>query len=276
MENLRGANALLTGGSGGIGTHIARALAREGMNVIVAGRRQDALDSVVGELQRIGVSATALTADLEQLEEAESLADRAERVYGSLDVVVHNAGIEIASSFTRYTREELTGMLNVNLAAPLLMTHRVLPGMLARGAGHIVFMSSLAGKVGPAYEEPYAATKAGLIGLTQSLRAEYADSPVGFSVICPGFVGGDGMYQRMVEQGFTSNRLMGATTTDRIAADVVRAIRRDVPEVVDTGSPVRPLLALAQVAPRTAERAMRISGAADLFRRLAVSRGRAE
>jgi NAD(P)-dependent dehydrogenase (short-subunit alcohol dehydrogenase family) len=89
----------------------------------------------------------------------------------------------------------------------MLLTHRVLPGMLERGRGHVVFISSLAGKIGPAYNEPYAATKAGLVGLTQSLRAEYLHEPVGF-------LAGDGMYQRMVEEGVKSNRLMGETTRD--------------------------------------------------------------
>ncbi len=133
----------------------------------------------------------------------------------------------------------------------------------------------MAGKLGTDYQEPYSATKAGLVGLTQSLRAEYAHEPIGFSVICPGFVAGDGMYQRMTEQGLRSNRLMGATSTDRIADHVVRAIRQDLPEVVDSGSPVRPVLALSALAPRLGERLMNRSGATELFRRVAASRGRA-
>ena len=167
-------------------------------------------------------------------------------------------------------------MVDLNLVAPLLLTHRVLPGMLERGRGHVVFISSVAGKLGPAYQAPYAASKAGLIGLTQSLRAQYLDAPVGFSVICPGFVGGDGMYQRMVEEGFSSNRLMGATTIDKVAVQVLAAIRRDSPEVIEAGSPLRPVLALGQLAPRLVERGMPRVGATELFRRLAVSRGRAD
>jgi len=276
MENLHGSSALVTGGSGGIGRHIAHALARQGANVILAARREDALRAVAEELRGLGVQSEPLVVDLTDLEQAEQLVERAEAVFGTLDVLVHNAGIEIASSFPRYTRQELVTMININLAAPLLMTHRALPGMLQRGRGHVVFISSLAGKHGTAYQEPYSATKAGLIGLTQSLRAEYTRSPVGFSVICPGFVAGEGMYQRMVEQGLRSNRIMGSTTTERIAARVIDAIRRDVPEVIDSGSPVRPVLAISQVAPRLAERIMGRSGATELFRRVAASRGRAD
>lgn len=276
MENLRGRTALVTGASGGLGTHIARALAREGMNVIVSGRRQDALQAVANELRGLGVKSAALPADLEDLDQAEALIERGEQLFGPLDVVVHNAGIELASSFTRCTRDELISMLNVNLAAPLLMTHRVVPGMLARGDGHIVFISSVAGRLGQAYQEPYAATKAGLVGLTQSLRAEYLGAPVGFSVICPGFVAGDGMYQRMLDDGFAANRLIGSTTTDKIAGAVVRAIRRDLADVVDAGTPLRPLLALSQVAPRLVERLVKLSGATALFRRTAAARDRVD
>src|ERR671933_2968955 len=115
-------------------------------------------------------------------------------------------------------------MVDLNLTAPILLTHRVLPGMLERGRGHVVFISSVAGKIGPPYVEPYAATKKGLIGLTQSLRSEYHNAPVGFSVVCPGFVAGDGMYQRMKEnEGVKSNRLLGETTLDKVGKAVLEA-----------------------------------------------------
>src|SRR5436305_2089438 len=185
MKNLRGGTALLTGASGGIGRRVASALAREGMNVVVSGRREDALDSAVRELQASGVNAAAVPADLGDAKQVESLLDRAEGALGPVDVLVNNAGIESTAAFTRYTAEELTSMVDVNLVAPILLTHQAVPRMLERGTGHVVFMASVAGKFGPAYSEPYAATKAALIGLTQSLRAEYLNSPVGLSVVCP-------------------------------------------------------------------------------------------
>jgi len=275
MKELRGRVALVTGASGGIGTHIARALAREGMDVVVSGRREDALAAVAQELRGMGVRCEGVAADLADLDRVDPLIEGSEAALGPIDVLVNNAGMESVAAFTRYTREDLTMMVNLNLTAPLLLTHRVLPGMLQRGRGHVVFISSVAGKVGPAYNEPYAATKAGLVGLTQSLRAEYDDSPVGFSVVCPGFVAGDGMYQRMVDQGIKSNRIMGETTTDRIAGAVVRSIERDLPEIVDSGTPLRPLLALGAVAPGLLERVVRRSGAKEMFRRVAEDRERA-
>src|SRR5205807_6858235 len=130
------------------------------------------------------------------------------------------------------------------------------------------------GKIGPAYQAPYAATKAALVGLTQSLRAEYLDAPVGFSVVCPGFVAGDGMYQRMLAEGLVSNRLMRSTTLEKVADRVLDAIREDRPEVIESGAPVRPMLAISQIAPRLIERAGPRIGLTDLLRRTAEARGR--
>jgi short-subunit dehydrogenase len=274
VKDLKGRTALVTGASGGLGTHIARGLAREGMNVVVSGRREDALAAVVDELSGLGVKAWAVSADLSDLSRIDPLIDRCEAELGPIDLLVNNAGVETTSAFTSYAREELTSIVDINLTAPLLLTHRLVPGMLSRGYGHVVFISSAAGKLGPAYQEPYAATKAALVGLTQSLRAEYLNSPIGFSVVCPGFIAGDGMYQRMVEQGFKSNRLMGETTTKKVTDRVIDAIRHDRPEVIETGAPIRPMLAINQVAPGLVERLAPRFGITKLFGDLAVSRGR--
>ncbi|KXF52525.1 short-chain dehydrogenase [Rhodococcus sp. SC4] len=276
MKHLHGRTALVTGASGGLGRVVARALAQEGVAVAVSGRREDRLAEVVGELRALGVRAEAVPADLNRLDQLDSLIDRAETAVGPLDLLVNNAGVENVSAFTRLDPGELTGMVDVNLTAPLLLTRRVVPGMLGRGRGHVVFISSLAAKIGPAYCAPYAATKAGLIGLTQSLRAEYAGSPVGFSVVCPGFIAGDGMYQRMTERGIRAGRITGETSTDKVAAAVIRAIRRDRPEIVESGAPIRPLLALSQIAPGLVERAAARFGATAMFRRLSEDRGRVE
>jgi short-subunit dehydrogenase len=274
VEQLRGRTALVTGASGGLGAHLARRLAREGMNVALTARREQELTALAAELQAFGVRCAALPADLSDLEQIDPLLERAEAALGPIDLLLNNAGAEIVSSFTLCTRAELTSIVDLNLTAPMLLTHRVLGGMLARRCGHIVFISSLGGKVGPAYDEPYAATKAGLVGLAQSLRAEYRHEPVGFSVVCPGFIRGDGMYQRMLEEGLRANRLMGETTIERVTDAVVRAIRRDLPEVIESGAPVRPALAFVQLAPRLAERLAPLFGVDALFHRTALMRGR--
>ncbi len=275
MKTLQGRTALVTGASGGLGTHLARRLARERMNVAVSGRREDALEAVAAELGKLGVKSVAVAADLSDLSATDALVDTVEARLGPIDVLVNNAGVESIGAFTSYTREELTSTVEVNLTAPLLLTHRLTPGMLERGRGHVVFIASMAGKVGPAFSEPYAATKAGLVGLTQSLRAEYLEVPVGFSVVCPGFIAGDGMYARMVEEGHHSNRMMGETTTEKVTEAVVRAIREDRAELLESGAPIRPMLALGQLAPGLVERIAPKFGITEMFRKVAVSRGRA-
>ena len=92
--------------------------------------------------------------------------------------------------------------------------------------------------------------------------------------MCPGFIAGDGMYQRMIEEGIKSNRLLGETTTKKVTDRVIEAIRRDQPEVIETGAPIRPILALAQLTPRTVERLAPRFGITKLFSRVAVSRDR--
>jgi short-subunit dehydrogenase len=276
MKILHGGTALVTGASGGLGTHIARRLAREGMNVAVSGRREDALAEVAAELVALGSKAVAVPADLSDLSATDTLIDSVEAALGPVDLLVNNAGVEAVGAFTTYTRGELTSTVDVNLVAPLLLTHRLTPGMLERGRGHVVFIASVAGKVGPAFNAPYAATKAGLIGLTQSLRAEYLHAPVGFSVVCPGFIADDGMYARMANDGHRSNRLMGETTTEKIAEAVVQAAREDRAEIIESGAPIRPMLALAQLAPGLVERVAPRFGVTELFRRVAVARGRGD
>jgi short-subunit dehydrogenase len=272
MRELQGRTALVTGASGGLGGQISRRLAREGVNVVLSGRREQALDALAGELRELGVHAAVVAADVSDLGQIDSLAVRSEAALGPIDLLINNAGVENAGAFTSYTREEIVENININLTAPLLLTHRIVPGMLARGGGHVVFMSSVAGMLGPAYQEPYAASKGALVSLTQSLRVEYMDSPVGFSVICPSFVKGDeGMYQRMLDEGF---RARSHTTATKVVDAVIDAIRRDAPLVIEAGMPLRPVLALNELAPRVVERLTRRFGVTDLFQRMALARGR--
>jgi short-subunit dehydrogenase len=273
VKQLTGRNALVTGASGGIGAEIARRLAGQGMHVAISGRREQALTQLSTELGERGVKCVSVTADLGEREQLRGLLGEVEAQLGPVDVLVNNAGIEAISSFTAASEQALSQMIEVNLTAPMLLTHAAVPGMLARGRGHVVFISSLAGKFGPAYNEPYAASKAGLIALTQSLRAEYAGRPVGFSVVCPGFTTGEGMYQRMADQGHTSNRLVGETSTKKVADAVLKAIRDDVGEIVESGAPIRPMLALQQLAPRVVERIAPRFGVDEMFARVAESRG---
>jgi short-subunit dehydrogenase len=137
-------------------------------------------------------------------------------------------------------------------------------------------MSSLSGKAGPPCSEPYVATKAGLIAFTESLRAEYNGTGVGFSVIVPGFVE-TGIYQRVVEEtGIKAPRLLGTSQPDAVARAMVRAIKKNLPEVIVNPGPTRLLTTLAEISPTLGEWFMRRIGAVDWFKSVARIREQKE
>lgn len=265
MKELRGRNAILTGASRGIGVHIARALAREGVNLALAARSVDRLEKVREETESLGVKAVSIPTDLAESAQIDALAEQAERELGPVDILVNNAAIEFTAPYQEYPREKLCTMVSVNLLAAMLLTHAVLPGMLARGHGHIVNLSSLAGKLGYPYQTPYAATKAGLNMFTHSLRAELVDEPIGVSVICPGFVADDGMYARR-DNGADAPLLMKPTTTDKVVAAVLRAIKRDTAERIVNPLPMRPMAVLRELAPGIAPHLHKAVGMTDFAR----------
>lgn len=274
MDNLRGTNVLVTGAAGGLGHHIASALGAQGAHLVLSGRRAEPLEALCTRLRRSGVEAEFVTADLSDLGEAASLAARAEEAIGPLDVLVSNAGIEIPAAYPTFTDDELAGLMTVNLLAPMVLTRDVLPGMLARGRGHLAFVSSLAGRGGNAYNALYASSKAGLLGLGRSLRAELAGTPVGCSVICPGFIAREGMYPRMQAVGVDAPWALRAVEPEHVAETVLDAIRNDRPDVLVTAWPMRPLLAVQEIAPRLAESIITAAGAGRFFSRLAELSGR--
>jgi len=174
--------------------------------------------------------------------------------------------------FRRLTRElsedDINSVIEVNLEAPMQLTRMVIPKMLERGAGHIVNMSSLAGKAGPAYQEPYAATKAGLIEFTMSLRETYFRSGVSASVICPGFVEA-GIYARLKEKsGCSAPVLLGTSRPETVGKAIVRAIQKDIPQIIINPYPVRPIFALTQISPRLGSWLARSLGANEFFKRV--------
>ncbi|WP_280331738.1 SDR family NAD(P)-dependent oxidoreductase [Nocardia wallacei] len=272
MKDLKERTVLLTGASGGIGKRVARRLAAQGARVALVGRQADVLGALAEELRESGAKAEPILGDLADAAGLDDLVDRAERALGPIDVLINNAGVELAAAFTKYEPAELNWIVQVNLMAPMLLTRRVLPGMVVRGGGHVLFVSTGAAKVAPAFQAPYAATKAGLVSLAQSLRAEYHGTPIGFSVVLPGFVKGDGMYQVWVDQGVRASALLGSTTVDRIAGKIVGAVRRNRSEVLDMGMPVRSMFATTQLSPAFADRmARRMS---PVFRKQASVRDR--
>jgi short-subunit dehydrogenase len=273
---LREKRVLLTGATGGLGVVVARRLADAGAALALSARRTEPLDALAAELRARGARAETLACDLSDPEAAEALVGRADRALGPLDAVVSNAGIETCAAYTRHPRSELVSTINTNLVGPMVLVWRALRGMAERGSGRIVLVSSMAGKGPTPYQAAYAASKAGLVGLSQSLRAELAGTNVTVSVVCPSFVTGadDGMYVRMEREGFEAPRALGRAPAERCADAVLRALRTGLPELLVSTRPVRPLLALGALRPGLSERVVAVSGVTDFFRGVAASRGR--
>lgn len=247
MEELSGTNAIVTGVSRGIGVHIARALARRGVNLALAARSVDALEEVRDEVESLGVDAVAIPTDLARPAQVQRLAEKAQRQLGAPDILINNAGVEITAPYESQPTAGIETAVKVNLLGAMLLTRAVLPEMLEQGRGHIVNISSLAGQIGLPYLTPYAATKAGLNMFTHSLRAELIDKPVGASVICPGFIADAGMYSRKDKPDGNAPTAMTPTTRNKVVDAVIKAIDKDKAQLTVNPLPVRPLTILREV-----------------------------
>jgi short-subunit dehydrogenase len=175
--------ALVTGASAGLGRAIALALARRGVLVVAHGRDESRLAEVA---RRTG--GIAIGADLADPAQVRRLAGEALERAGRVDVLVHNAGVGWAGSLTDMDDGSADHLLAVNLAAPITLTRSLLPPMLARGTGHLLFVTSIAGRLGVAGEAVYAATKAGVDAFAESLRLELRGTGVTVGVLVPGVV----------------------------------------------------------------------------------------
>jgi short-subunit dehydrogenase len=263
---------LLTGASGGLGTYIARALAEYGLNQALVAFPGKDLPPLKEELERNGINAYYLVADLRIKEERQRVVEEVSKTLGQIDILINNAGVEFTAPYHALSEEDINSVIEVNLEAPMHLTRLIIPDMLEHGLGHIVNMSSLAGKAGPAYQEPYAATKSGLIAFTMALRETYFHSGVSASVICPGFVEA-GIYARLKEKsGCSAPALMGTSRPEKVGKGVIRAIQNDVPQVIINPYPVRPLFALSEISPRLGAWVARKMGASEFFKRVYQAR----
>ncbi|HEU0218289.1 MAG TPA: 3-oxoacyl-[acyl-carrier-protein] reductase [Stellaceae bacterium] len=185
MFDLSGQKALITGASGGIGGAIARALHAQGAAVVLAGTREPALRALAGEL---GERAHVLTADLSQPDEAERLIRESEAALGGLDILVNNAGVTRDGLAMRMKDEDWQAVLDINLSAGFRLIRAALRGMLRRRHGRIVSITSLVGVTGNPGQANYAASKAGMIGMTKSIAAEVATRGITVNCVAPGFI----------------------------------------------------------------------------------------
>jgi short-subunit dehydrogenase len=258
---------LVTGASRGIGTLIARQIASQGGHVVLTGRSTADLQAVAAELAAAGADVSFIPADLTQPGAAESLTGKIEAERGGIDLLVNNAGGDPLREFHTMTIEENLRTLQLNLIAPLSLSHAALPGMLRRGRGHIVNISAMAGRVSFPYTEAYAAAKDGLIGFTRVLRADYHPRGVSASVLILGAIRGTGQGQRMLdESGMKASKTMARA--EAVARAVVKAVKKDKPELVIQPGPGRLLRAVLDYFPALGPALNRAAGASTTMQKI--------
>lgn len=185
MFDLTGKKALVTGATGGLGGAIARALHARGADVAISGTRQEALDKLSSEL---GERVHPLIANLGDMEAVEGLVPAAEAAMGGLDILVNNAGITRDGLFMRMKDEDWDTVLAVNLTAAFRLARAAVKGMMRRRSGRIVNIGSVVGTTGNPGQGNYAASKAGLIGMSKALAQEVASRGITVNTVSPGFI----------------------------------------------------------------------------------------
>lgn len=251
MKDLAGKTVLLTGASSGLGPHIARRLQREGAKFVLSARSEAALRKLAHELG----GSRVVVADLAKRGEAERLAEEA----GHIDVLVSNAGIPASGRLLTFEIAEIDRALAVNLRAGMVLARLLAPQMLKRKSGHMVFLSSIAGKIaGPGFGV-YSTTKFGIRAFALALREELWRTGVGVSVVCPTFVKEAGMW---AETGLKANPIAGEVRPEQVADAVFSAIVKNRGEVDVMPVQLRASLTVQAVAPGLFTRVGRMTGAA--------------
>lgn len=185
MFDLTGKTALVTGASGGIGGSIARALHAQGATVGLSGTRREALEALAAEL---GSRTHVLPCNLADAAQVEALVGEAEKAMGQLDILVNNAGLTRDGLAMRMKDEDWQSVLDVNLGAAFKLARAAMRGMMKRRWGRIISITSIVGVTGNPGQANYAASKAGLIGMSKSLAAELASRNITVNCVAPGFI----------------------------------------------------------------------------------------
>lgn len=265
LDKLKNLNAILTGASHGIGPYIARAMAAEGINLVLAARSTGELEGLAGSLRdhiRVMVATTDVNDPGDRLE----LVQRTQSELGKIDILINNAGLEEITPFAGQRPEMIENIVATNVIAPILLARAVLPPMLERGSGRIVNVASIAGRAGMPFGAVYSGSKGALAEWSISLHAELAGSGVSVSTVCPGFVSTSGMHAR---KGKAAPGTLGEVTPEAVAKAVIRALHTGHPEILVSARPMRVLMALRALAPRAALGLARRTGMIDYLKALA-------
>jgi len=212
---LTGNTAVVTGGGRGIGRAIARKFAREGAAVVIAARTEQEIEAVAREIREAGGRAAAVVADVSDEKNCARVIQAAKSQFGGVDILVNNAGeYGPVKPVEEIAPDEWDRVIAVDLRGAFLLTRLVLPEMYARGSGAILNISSLSAKAAFQWGSPYAAAKAGMLGLTRVTAAEAARKGVRVNAICPGPVAETRMSQQL---GRVLAERMGVTPEEELA-----------------------------------------------------------
>ncbi len=188
MQSLQGHVALVTGASQGIGKACAIVLAQAGATVALAARGQEKLDEAVAQITAAGGTAAAFKLDVSIEDEVKAVAKAVIAQFGKVDILVNNAGITRDQLMMRMKRADWDAVMNTNLTSAFLLTQAVIGSMLKQRWGRVINVSSIMGQTGQAGQANYAASKAGLIGLTMAVAREVASRNITVNAIAPGFI----------------------------------------------------------------------------------------
>lgn len=255
--DLNNAWVVITGASRGIGVTIAEEFAKKKANLILIARSAEGLKETCVKVENIGGKAYPVTFDLGEISEIENLVEQINKLAPRIDILVNNAGLEKYCFFTKYQREDIVSVLNVNLVAPMELTRLLLPGMLNRKKGHIINISSVAGKLGEIYNTLYDTSKGGMELWTDALRQELYKTGVKISSINPGGVSDAGMIYNI---GVKYPALLGACTTQGVADAVIKCTSKYKSRVFINSLPIKPFIIISVIFPRMADTIFRLLG----------------
>ena len=191
LTSYTGKTAFVTGASSGMGRLLALRFAAAGANVALVARRETELATAAAEIERHGRQALVLPCDVSDRDQVFAAADRAVRTFGGVDILVNNAGYGGHRRFLEWDVDDIERLMRVNFLGSVYATKALLPQMVARRAGWVVFMASVAGKIGVPDESAYAASKFAMVGLAEALSIEVEDAGVHVLTVCPGAIATD-------------------------------------------------------------------------------------
>jgi short-subunit dehydrogenase len=263
LVDLEGKRLLLSGATGGLGRAIAEQLAGKGATLVLSSRRQEQLEELARSLAGGAARHEVVVADLAEPGAAQKLVEDA----GNVDGLVANAALPATGRLESFSENEVERALRVNFESPILMAHALAPMLAKKGEGHLVFISSLAGKVGSPRSSLYNSTKFGVRGFAFGLREDLHPHGVGVSIVSPGFVREAGMFH---DAGSKPPPGLGTTTPGKVAKAVVRAIEDDRNEITVAPRRQRLLAEFGYRHPEFAARVQRRGGADRIAEDLAA------